>query len=962
MGDSDPTSTRIPDLNRTQAATGVGALSPSTGAGTTFEPGQTISNRYTVIKLLGAGGMGAVYQAWDQSLGMAVALKLVRLETAADPLEARQIEERFKRELKLARQVSHPNVVRIHDIGEVGEARYLTMAYVQGTDLAGLIHQQGAMPVGRALPIAKQVAAGLAAAHAAGVVHRDLKPANIMVTGEDQALLTDFGIARSVQAATLHTLPGSILGTLEYMAPEQAQGDVADARADVFAFGLILFEMLTGRRARGGSGGTLSELIARIQRDVPPVRSIAPEVPADLEQIVARCLQADPKSRYTDAAAILADLEQLGADGHRLVPVPKRRRGSLAAAAALAALALVGSTYWVTVRRTPVASPAPRDPVSVLIADFDNQARDPIFQGSLEQALGIAIEGASFITAYPRSDASGIAGQLRPGTGLDEAAARLVALREGIRIVLAGNIVPDGSGYQLRVKAIDPARPEPVAVLEASASGKGAVLEAVDRLAGQVRAELGDTSPSRHSDAETFSAASLEAVRSYTIAQSLAADQKDEEAIAHYRAAIAHDPNFGRAYAGWANSALYLGRRQEAEDQWKKAIALMDRMTEREKYRTLGQYYVAVARNYDKAIENFSELVQRYPADRAGHNNLALAYFYTLNFAKAMEHGQRAIQLYPKSFKFRANYALYAMYAGEFATAARTAEALVKENPKFETAYLPLAMAALADGRLADARRHYEAAASAGDPGASLAAAGLADVALLEGRFDEAVKVLAPAVARDQSENNNTAAAAKWIALADAHAASGRETPARDAVQAAVELGRDDATLVGAARAFIQLGQAREPAKIAAELNGGLQPHTRAFGKLLDGELAMKAGRHADALARLREARDLADLWLVREALGRAYFLAGQYPEALSEFDLCLKRQGEATAVFLDDLPTYRLMAPVMYWRARSQEAVGLSEAAAKGFEEFLSSPSRASTPFGADAQRRLAALRPSSP
>jgi eukaryotic-like serine/threonine-protein kinase len=244
---------------------------------TNLRPGQRFGARYTIIRTLGSGGMGDVYQAWDESLGIPVALKTIKSDPNAPPAIARELEERFKRELRLARQVSHPNVVRIHDLGELGTAKYLTMAYVQGEDLASVVRREGRLAVTRALSIAKQIAAGLAAAHEAGVVHRDLKPANVLIDTEGRALLTDFGIARAADGGTVHTLPGAVVGTLAHMAPEQARGDVADQRSDVYAFGLILYELLAGGRPRTGGSGALADLMARVQEGPTELRFVAPD-------------------------------------------------------------------------------------------------------------------------------------------------------------------------------------------------------------------------------------------------------------------------------------------------------------------------------------------------------------------------------------------------------------------------------------------------------------------------------------------------------------------------------------------------------------------------------------------------------------------------------------------------------------------------------------------------------------
>ena len=271
--------------------------------------GQNFGSRYHIIRVLGVGGMGAVYQAWDQTLEVAVALKVIRPESAPDPQAAEALQRRFKHELLLARQVTHKNVVRIHDLGEIDGITYISMPYVQGSDLATVVAREGRLPVDRAVAIAKELASGLVAAHAAGVVHRDLKPANIMIDGEGGVLIMDFGIARSTSGGTAAgmTASGVIVGTVEYMAPEQAKGERVDARADIYSFGLILNDILLGRRQSTSTG--VAELMARMQAPLASLRSIDATIPEWLDAVVNKCIQPDPAKRYQSMSEVLADLE-----------------------------------------------------------------------------------------------------------------------------------------------------------------------------------------------------------------------------------------------------------------------------------------------------------------------------------------------------------------------------------------------------------------------------------------------------------------------------------------------------------------------------------------------------------------------------------------------------------------------------------------------------------------------------
>ena len=871
-------------------------------------PGQQFAHRYRIIGFLGSGGMATVYHAWDETLATAVALKLIRAGAGTSSFEVRQLEERFKRELKLARQVTHPNVIRIHDLGEVEGTLYFTMEYVQGANLATLLEREPKLALTRAVGLARQIASGLAAAHRVGVVHRDLKPANIMIDAQDHARLADFGIARSTSAATLQTVPGSVIGTLDYMAPEQARGGAADERADVYAFGLILYELLAGGRPSYSQEGGLPSLLVRLEKGPPPLTSVVPDVPPALERIVNKCLSASPDARYPTGNELLAELEALDESGRG--QLPKRRAPAWAyfAAVLLAGSLLVGGTWWLASTPSESALQAARAPLPILVVDFENRAGERVFGGALEQALSTAMEGAPFITAFPRRDALALIQDLKIGSRLDENTGKLLGIRQGIPVILVGTIERKGSGYEVVVRAVNADKPDPITIARAAASDQARVLGAIAKVAEDVREALGDATAIGSASRETFTTVSLEAVRAYTLAQDLSSNLRDTEAVVQYREALRLDPEFGRAYSGLGASLYRLGRVDEALRNLDQALARTDRMTEREKLRTVGVYF-AIARNYDKAIETYEELVAKFPSDPAGYSNLAISHFSVLNFAKAREYGEKAIQIYPKDHKYRSNLALFAMYAGDFATAGTTAQALIQEDPRVDVSYLPLAIAALSSGDTARARRTFEQAAGAGESGPSLSLIGLADVAMFEGKYAEAIALLPSGVQRDEGQGNLLGAAAKLVALAEAHA-SHQDWASRDAAMAKLrKLSKQDSTLVPVARLAVAAGRSGEAKAIAAELATRLPAQSRAYGNLIEAEIAMANRQYPAAIDALNTAQKLADLWLVRYALGLAYFQAGNYPEANSEFEKCRARRGEASALFLDDLPTYRYYA-----------------------------------------------------
>lgn len=578
------------------------------------------------------------------------------------------------------------------------------------------------------------------------------------------------------------------------------------------------------------------------------------------------------------------------------------------------------------------------EPILMLIADFENTTGDTLFEGTLEEALQIGIEGAPFITTYQRSAAKKLAVELNPGSLLDEAAARLVAVREDIALVLAGRIEEDNGRYEFAVRAIDPEDGSVVAKSNTRAKDKLEVLGAIGELAGDLREELGDKSLDRERMAakETFTAKSLEAAKSYITAQDLQDQGKDDEAIAHYAKAIELDPDFGRAYSGWALSALNLGNTDEANRLWEQSLTYMDTMTERERLRTLGLYYSLATRNYSKAIETYQQLVAKYPADDAAHNNLAVLNFLTLDFDAALAAGEKVLGIYPNVSIYRGNYLLYAMYAGDFETAVTEAQQLLQAEPGYFKAWLPIAASALVNNDTEAARQAYQNMADSGDQGAATAALGLADTAIFAGDFETARDLLEAGVEQDLADGNSYVAAAKYMAIADAYDAEGNSALAAEAADRALAVSNDEPWVIAAALTYLSAGRVEQAQSIADELANQLQPQSRAYGMMISGLIASRDGRHVEAIETLTEAIALADLWLLRFSLGKAYLTADYHAEAIGEFMICKDRHGEATSLFLDDFPTYRFMVPLTYWLGVAQDGLGMSSAAAENFQTFL--------------------------
>lgn len=913
----------------------------------TLPNGFNIGNRYLVLGLLGRGGMGAVYRVYDRELDRQVALKLISAELDDMPV----IVERFKREIQLSSTITHRNVLRVYDLGESEGVKFLTMQCVDGEDLGSLLHREGALPVERAVKLFRQVCEGIAAAHAEGVIHRDLKPQNIMVDRNDHVYVTDFGLAWTEQQMSI-TASGAVMGTPYYMSPEQVKGEDVDQRSDIYSLGVVFFEMLTGKVPYSGKSA-YEIMMQRVQRDAPSPRKINPQVPQRVNDVVERCLVIDKERRYQTVQEILADLDGQAPLAARRYP---RSWVGAGAAAAILLASAGGLMVWrLAERERPGAGAAlRRPPVSVLIADLENRSGDPIFDETLEPILSIGLEGAPFITAYNRGQARRTADQLRPGTQiLDEALARLVALRDGVQVVIAGSLQREPDAFRLMTRAIDTASGRELGRADQVARDREAVLKVTGTVAQKLRVVLGDA-PSEALSSETFTAASLAAAQKYAMGQDLQWAGKYEEAIANYAEAARLDPTMGRAYAGMAAMYANLGDREQAEKSYKLAMQHIDRMTDREKYRTRGGYYLLI-RNHEKAIEEYSTLARQYPADTAALNNLALSYFYRREMKRAMEEGRRPVAIYPKNVLYRNNLALYAMYASDFDTAAREAQEVLQLNPEFVKAHVALALSNAVTERIGDAETHYRRLQGIGGRGASFALTGLADLALFRGDSDSAIAFLQKGIEADEKAGNNSAAARKRSMLAEALCAAGKRSDGTRQAKKAAEA-EDEAVLYSVARVLAACGDFAASESIAGTLEGRIQTEPQLYAKLLRGEVRLLQGKPREALAALTEAKQIADSWMGRLLRGRAYIELGAFTEAYSDLDTASKRVGEGVAVLLDDIPTARLIPLLYYHLGRAQQGLG-SPAARASFEKFLRARSSAETdPLVLDARRRLAA------
>ena len=930
--------------------------------------------RYTIMRLLGVGGMGAVYQAWDAELDVVVALKVIRPEALRDKAAEQEMERRFKRELLLARQVTHKNVVRIHDLGEIDGIKYITMSYVEGTDLSTLIKKEGRLPVKTILRVMRSVVSGLVAAHHAGVVHRDLKPANIMIDENGDALIMDFGIARSsggpaeVAASagsgalppglrstgkyTDATVVGTIVGTVEYMAPEQARGEKVDHRADIYTTGLILYDLLAGKRRATHAGSAVEQLKARMESGVAPLKTVAPDVPEALVAIVGRAVEPDPAKRFQTTSELLEALERLDDDG---VPLPVKRAVSLPIMAAIvvAVVTLGVGAWWFT---RPEPAPVAHEPVSVVIADVENRTGEPEFDRVLEPMLRRALEGAGFITAFDRNGIRRTVGVQLPER-LDEAAARDIAVKQGLGVVVAGVLTKQGNGYSLSMKATRTVSGDLVANVTGRASRPDDVIDTATRLVSNIRTALGDaTSETDQLFAMTsLSAASFDVVRHYAAAMEHTTNNRFEDARQSLLKAIELDPKFGVGYLVLASVARNMSRLQDAEKYIKEALSHLDDMTERERYTTRGMYY-RITLDYQQCVKEHGELVARYAADVVGRNQMALCSSKLRDLGRAVEQMQAVVKMLPNRPAFRDNLAFYSNYAGDFQTGEKEARTVLEAAPTDAFAYVALAHAQIGQDQPQQAAETYQKLAPLPGFGATFSASGLGDVAAYQGRFTEAARLLEQGAAADLAGErpNPDRAALKFVAQAYALLSRGQKASAVTAADKALANSRSVGIRFLAARIFVEAGQTAKAKPLATELSAEIQPEPQAYGKIVEAMIATNSKDPRPAIKLLTEANTLLDTWIGHFELGRAYLATGQLPQADSEFDRCLKRRGEAIAILLEEEPSYAYFPPVYYYQGRVREAMGLS-GAADSYRAYLAIREKAGEdPLIADIRKRI--------